>query len=98
MTGDVVSAQRALEMGMINVVVADNELMEHTMRLAERLANSPTAAIGRIKELLEMSATSDYSSQLELERKAQIKSGLTKDFKEGVAAFVEKRAAKFVGS
>lgn len=97
MTGDVVSAQRALEMGMINTVVADSELMDHTMRLAERLANSPTAAIGRIKELLELSAKNDYAEQLELERKAQIKSGLTEDFKEGVAAFVEKRAAKFVG-
>lgn len=97
MTGDGVNAQRALEMGMINLVVADNELMDQTMKLAERLANAPTAAIARIKELLELSATNDYAAQLELERKAQIQSGLTEDFKEGVAAFVEKRPAKFVG-
>lgn len=97
MTGDSVNAQRALEMGMINLVVADNELMDQTMKLAERLANAPTAAIARIKELLELSATNDYAAQLELERKAQIQSGLTEDFKEGVAAFVEKRPAKFVG-
>jgi 2-(1,2-epoxy-1,2-dihydrophenyl)acetyl-CoA isomerase len=97
MTGDIISAQQALEMGMINSVVADNELMDHTMKLAERLAHSPTAAIGRIKELLELSATSDLAAQLESERKAQIKSGLTQDFQEGVAAFIEKRAAKFVG-
>jgi len=97
MTGDVVTAQRALEMGMINKVVPDNELMDQTMRLAETLATAPTAAIGRIKELLELSTTNDYAAQLELERKAQLQSGLTKDFKEGVAAFVEKRPAKFVG-
>ncbi len=97
MTGEVVNAQRALEIGMINLVVADNELMDQTMKLAERLANAPTTAIARIKELLELSATNDYAAQLELERKAQIQSGLTEDFKEGVAAFVEKRPAKFVG-
>jgi 2-(1,2-epoxy-1,2-dihydrophenyl)acetyl-CoA isomerase len=67
------------------------------MTMAERLAQAPTAAIGRIKKLLEASATNDYSNQLELERKLQIQSGLTQDFKEGVGAFLEKRAAKFVG-
>ena len=97
MTGDVVSAQQALEMGMINAVVADAELMPIVMAMAERLASAPTAAIGRIKELLEASATNDYSGQLELERKAQIQSGQTKDFREGVAAFIEKRPPKFVG-
>ena len=97
MTGDVVSAQQALEMGMINAVVADAELMPIVMAMAEKLASAPTAAIGRIKELLEASATNDYSGQLELERKAQIQSGQTKDFREGVAAFIEKRPPKFVG-
>jgi len=97
MTGDAVSAQQALEMGMINAAVADAELMPIVMAMAERLASAPTAAIGRIKELLEASATSDYSGQLEFERKAQIQSGQTKDFREGVTAFIEKRPPKFVG-
>src|ERR1700730_1970055 len=51
----------------------------------------------QVKKLLEASATNDYGSQLELERKAQIESGKTKDFIEGVAAFLEKRPPKFVG-
>src|SRR5882724_1479515 len=96
-TGDVIPAERALEIGMINAVVPDAELMDRAMAMAEKLAQAPTAAIGRIKELLEASATNDYGGQLELERKAQIQSGLTKDFREGVAAFIEKRPAKFVG-
>jgi 2-(1,2-epoxy-1,2-dihydrophenyl)acetyl-CoA isomerase len=97
MTGDVVTAARALEMGMINAVVPDDELLARALAMADKLAQAPTAAIGRIKELLEASATNDYGGQLELERKAQIQSGLTKDFKEGVAAFLEKKPPKFVG-
>jgi 2-(1,2-epoxy-1,2-dihydrophenyl)acetyl-CoA isomerase len=97
MTGDVVTAQRALEMGMINAVVPDDELLARALAMAERLAQAPTAAIGRIKELMEASATSDYPGQLDQERKAQIESGKTRDFREGVAAFLEKRPAKFVG-
>jgi 2-(1,2-epoxy-1,2-dihydrophenyl)acetyl-CoA isomerase len=97
MTGEVVTAPQALAMGMINAVVADDQLIAQAMAMAEALAAAPTAAIGRIKELLEASANNDYGEQLELEREAQLKSGLTKDFKEGVAAFIEKRPPKFVG-
>ena len=97
MTGDVVTAGSALEMGMINSVVPDQELLARALAMAEKLAQAPTVALGRIKELLEASATNDYGGQLELERKAQIKTGLTKDFREGVAAFIEKRPPKFVG-
>ncbi|HEX3282580.1 MAG TPA: enoyl-CoA hydratase-related protein [Pyrinomonadaceae bacterium] len=97
MTGEAVTAGDALKLGMINQVVPDAELMAQALALGERLAQAPTAAIGRIKELLEASATNDYATQLDLERKLQIKSGETQDFKEGVGAFLEKRAAKFVG-
>lgn len=96
-TGDLISAQNALEMGMINSVVPDKELMQHVLALADRLANSPTAAIAQIKKLLEASAINHYGTQLDLERKAQIESGQTKDFKEGVAAFLERRPPNFVG-
>jgi 2-(1,2-epoxy-1,2-dihydrophenyl)acetyl-CoA isomerase len=97
MTGDVISADKAAEMGMINNVVPDDELMSRALALAEKLAQSPTAAIGRIKELIEASATNDYGGQLELERKAQLQSGQTADFREGIAAFIEKRPPKFTG-
>ena len=97
MTGDVVTAARARELGMINGVVADADLMPEAFSLADRLAAAPTAAIARIKRLLEQSATSDLATQLELERTTQIESGQTKDFREGVAAFLEKRSPEFTG-
>ena len=97
MTGEVVDARRALEMGMINAVVPDEELMARAMAMAEKLAQAPTVAIGYIKKLLEARAKNDYGEQLELERKTQIEAGQTQDFREGVTAFIEKRPAKFVG-
>ena len=97
MTGDTVDARRAAEWGMINRTVADEELMTEALALAERLASAPTAALARIKQLLEQSATNDYNTQLDFEHKAQIQSGQTKDFREGVAAFLEKRPPRFTG-
>jgi 2-(1,2-epoxy-1,2-dihydrophenyl)acetyl-CoA isomerase len=97
MTGEMIDAGRAAEMGMINAVVADAELMTEALSLAQRLASAPTAALAQIKRLLEQSATNDYNAQLDLEHKAQIQSGQTKDFREGVAAFIEKRPPKFTG-
>lgn len=96
-TGEVITAQQALEMGMINSVVADAELMSSALALAGRLASGPTAAIAQVKRLLEASAINDYARQLELERQAQIESGRTKDFREGVSAFLEKRPPRFIG-
>jgi 2-(1,2-epoxy-1,2-dihydrophenyl)acetyl-CoA isomerase len=71
--------------------------MSRALAMAERLAASPTAAIAQIKRLLEASAVNDQQTQLDLEREAQIESGKTKDFIEGVSAFLEKRPPRFVG-
>ncbi len=97
MTGDVVSATQAVEIGMINRVVPDAELMGEALALAVRLAAAPTAAIGRIKQMLDESGASTYDMQLDIEHRAQIQSGQSVDFKEGVAAFMEKRPPKFTG-
>ena len=96
-SGDLISATAAAEMGMINSVTPDDELMNKAMAMAEKLAQAPTAAIGQIKRLLDASAANDFESQLDLERKTQIESGRTKDFVEGVTAFLEKRPPRFVG-
>ena len=96
-SGDLISAQAAAEMGMINSVAPDDELMNNAMAMANKLAQAPTAAIGRIKKLLDASAANDLQSQLDLERETQIESGKTKDFAEGVSAFLQKRPPRFVG-
>ena len=96
-TGEMVSAQLAKEMGLVNEVVPDDELMEFVGNMAARLAAAPTAAIGRIKQMLDASATNDFATQLDLERTTQIESGKTKDFREGITAFLEKRPPQFEG-
>jgi 2-(1,2-epoxy-1,2-dihydrophenyl)acetyl-CoA isomerase len=96
-TGEMITAPQALEMGMINAVIPDAELMSHALAMADRLAAAPTAAIGKIKRLLEASATNDYEAQLKLEQESQVEAGQTKDFSEGVNAFFEKRPPRFVG-
>ncbi len=96
-SGELISATAAAKMGMINSVMPDDELMNQVMAMADKLAQAPTAAIGHIKSLLDASAANDFESQLDLERKTQIESGKTKDFVEGVSAFLEKRPPRFVG-
>ncbi len=97
MTGDAVSAQRAVEIGMINHVVEADQLLVEANQLAVKLAAGPTGAIGRIKRMLNASSSNDLTSQLELEHTCQIESGKADDFKEGVAAFFEKRPPNFTG-
>lgn len=98
MTGETISAERALEIGMINRVVEPEQLVAETMKMASRLAKSPTAVIGRIKQMLNTTFANDLGAQLELEHRLQIESGRGGDFKEGVQAFFEKRPPEFSGT
>ena len=97
MTGMTVTAQQALEMGMINRKVPSEHLMPETQTLALRLAAGPTGSIGRIKRMLYGSFANDLAAQLALEAECQLESGRWTDFKEGVAAFFEKRPPTFSG-
>jgi 2-(1,2-epoxy-1,2-dihydrophenyl)acetyl-CoA isomerase len=98
MTGETVSAERAAQFGMINRVVAADNLMTETLLMARKLALAPTASVGRIKQMLNASFSNDLAAQLDLEHKLQIESGKGSDFKEGVQAFFEKRQPNFTGS
>jgi 2-(1,2-epoxy-1,2-dihydrophenyl)acetyl-CoA isomerase len=97
MTGETLTAERALAIGMINRVVPSDELAAAAAKLAEKLAAAPTGSIGRIKRMLNASFSNDLNAQLALEHECQIESGRSADFKEGVAAFFEKRPPEFTG-
>ncbi len=98
MTGETLSAERALQTGMINRVTTAENLMSETLIMAKKLALAPTASIGRIKQMLNQSFSNDLPQHLDLEHKLQIESGKSNDFKEGVTAFFEKRQPNFTGS
>jgi 2-(1,2-epoxy-1,2-dihydrophenyl)acetyl-CoA isomerase len=98
MTGGTLTAEKALQIGMINRVAGAKNLMSEAMQMAKQLALAPTGSIGRIKKMLNASFSNDLSQQLELEHKSQIESGKSNDFKEGVTAFFEKRQPNFTGT
>jgi 2-(1,2-epoxy-1,2-dihydrophenyl)acetyl-CoA isomerase len=97
MTGESVSAERAARFGMINRVVPADSLMTEALLLAGKLAKGPTGSFGRIKKMMNASYSNDLRQQLALEAECQLESGRADDFKEGVAAFFEKRPPKFSG-
>lgn len=90
-------AEQALEWGLINRLFDDQEtLMSGAMEIARKLANGPRS-IAMTRQLYWQSVHNSYEQQLDLEAKTQNEAGTTRDFKEGVAAFLEKRDAKFSG-
>lgn len=98
MTGGTLDANRAAQIGMINRVVPAGDLMEEALGLAGKLAKAPTGSIGRIKRMLNATYSNTLAEQLALEHECQLQSGRSSDFKEGVAAFFEKRNPEFTGS
>jgi 2-(1,2-epoxy-1,2-dihydrophenyl)acetyl-CoA isomerase len=97
MLGERVPADQALDWGLINRVVADGELESASTALLQRLANGPTRSYAGAKRLLNRRLYADLAGQLEAEADAQREQGRSKDFAEGVLAFVEKREPKFTG-
>jgi 2-(1,2-epoxy-1,2-dihydrophenyl)acetyl-CoA isomerase len=95
MTGDKLSAEAAERMGLIWTAVDDAALNDQTMALAARLAAMPTKALAATRRTIDEAIMFDYSSALSLEARVQNEMGAQPDFREGVAAFLEKRAAKF---
>ncbi|HSR66800.1 MAG TPA: 2-(1,2-epoxy-1,2-dihydrophenyl)acetyl-CoA isomerase PaaG [Acidobacteriota bacterium] len=95
--GETISAEEALEWGMISSVVEHDELKEKSLQLARHLAKQPTRGLGLIKRALNSSLGNSLEEQLELEKDLQSKAGFTRDYREGVRAFMEKRPPKFTG-
>jgi 2-(1,2-epoxy-1,2-dihydrophenyl)acetyl-CoA isomerase len=97
LTGRKVSAEEALDWGMLNRVVPPDDLMAEARALAEQLAAAPTKAIGYIKRAVDRAADSTLPEALELEADLQTLAGRTADHQEGVAAFLEKRKPVYHG-
>ena len=95
--GDKIPAEQAESWGMIWQCVDDEKLMEETMKLARHLATQPTKGLALIKRAMNASANNTFDEQLDLERDLQRLAGRTEDYREGVAAFMEKRQPSFKG-
>jgi 2-(1,2-epoxy-1,2-dihydrophenyl)acetyl-CoA isomerase len=90
------SADTALEWGLINRVVDDAAVLDEGLALARRLAEGPRS-LGMIRRLYWEGLDADYPAQLAAEAACQAQAGVTADYTEGVTAFREKRAARFQG-
>jgi 2-(1,2-epoxy-1,2-dihydrophenyl)acetyl-CoA isomerase len=97
MLGDKISAETALDWGMIYKVVDDAELQAEARALAARLAKGPTRSYALIRQGIRDCLDKPLTEALMVERRNQMAAGRTSDFGEGVMAFLQKRPVAFTG-
>jgi len=95
--GDKLSAEMAEQWGLIWKCVDDEQLMEETVKVAERLKKGPTKAFYAVRQALDAAQNNDLHAQLDYERDAQRTRAETEDFVEGIFAFMQKREPEFKG-
>jgi len=97
LTGDMISAERAYQLGIVSELAPAASLADTALKKAEALASLSPVALAQIKSVLDITANADLDSALAAEAKAFALCFAAEDQKEGMAAFVEKRAPKFKG-
>ena len=94
---DLVDAEEALRLGLVNRVFPQERLWDGAMAIAERLARGPAVSYRYMKANIDAAVTSDFRTLLDREAETHIRCGETADHAEGVAAFMDKREPKFQG-
>lgn len=97
LTNNRLSANEALELGIVTQVVADDELFDTAFAIAKKFAQGPTRAYSSVKQLLMNSLDNDLKTQLDLEATLMTAMSKSKDGKEGIDAFVNKRKPDYTG-
>ncbi|MEK6677336.1 MAG: enoyl-CoA hydratase-related protein [Planctomycetota bacterium] len=97
MTGRKLPAAEAFQMGLVNQVVPDAQLLTTTTALAKKLASLPPRGLALTKRALNAAWSADLTTQLDFEAMLQTTAGKTRDHREGVTAFLEKRPPQFRG-
>ena len=95
--GELLSAEDAQRVGLVDEVVDDDALDDTALAMARRLASGPTRAYGEVRRLLAQSLRTPFETQLEEEAHGLARSGASRDGREGVTAFMEKRPPVFRG-
>jgi 2-(1,2-epoxy-1,2-dihydrophenyl)acetyl-CoA isomerase len=93
--GERLSAEKALEWGLVNRVFDDDKLMPEALAIAKQLADGPVGALGKIRRLYWETTRNSFEEQIDLEDRLQLVASAGPEFVEGVAAFREKRPADF---
>jgi len=92
------TAEQALNMGLVNAVVHPKAFQAALRKVAIKYAQGPTQTYGLVKHLLQQGLVSSLNEMLELEAEFQQRAGVSADYREGVAAFIEKRKPQFSGT
>jgi 2-(1,2-epoxy-1,2-dihydrophenyl)acetyl-CoA isomerase len=96
-TGDMIDAEEALRIGLVNKVVDDADLLSATMTMAHRIASMPHLALGYTKKNLAAAETGDFATSIDMEAFNQARCSQMEDHREAVLAFKEKRKPVFTG-
>jgi 2-(1,2-epoxy-1,2-dihydrophenyl)acetyl-CoA isomerase len=95
--GEKMGAEEALAAGLVTRVVDDAQVLDEARAIARKLAAGPTVALGLMRKQVASALALDLNATLDLERDNQARTGRTQDFKEAIAAFIQKRVPVFKG-